>query len=46
MDASCRLFRETAVLVAESLGVVYPEEYEQGCITYVKAVSGGSGADC
>ncbi len=46
MDASCRLFRETAVLVAESLGVVYPEEYEQGFITYVKAVSGGSGADC
>ena len=36
---SCRLFREIAVLIAESLGSIYPEEYEQGFMKYTKAVT-------
>ena len=36
---SCRLFRGIAVLIAESLGCIYPEEYEQGFMKYTKAVT-------
>lgn len=36
---SCRLLRGIAVLIAESLGCIYPEEYEQGFMKYTKAVT-------
>lgn len=39
IKTSCRLFREMAVLIAESLGCTYPEELEQGFMKYTKAVS-------
>ncbi len=33
---SCRLFRRTAVQMADSLGTVYPEEYEKGFRKYME----------
>ena len=38
IKVSCQLFRETAVLVADSLGLTYPEEYERGFIKYIEIV--------
>lgn len=36
IKVSCGLFRETAVRNAESLGMAYPVEYEQGFEKYIK----------
>ncbi|HIX63170.1 MAG TPA: aminoglycoside 6-adenylyltransferase [Candidatus Mediterraneibacter colneyensis] len=38
--SSCRLFRETAVAISESLGMAYPEEYERGFKRYMEVFSG------
>lgn len=38
--SSCRLFRETAVSLSESLGMAYPEEYERGFKRYMEVFSG------
>lgn len=35
---SCGLFRKVAELTAESLGLAYPEEYEQGFMKYMELV--------
>ena len=39
IKSSCILFRQAAVITADSLGIIYPEDYENGFMKYTEVIN-------